>query len=227
MKKIFLILLSTLLLCGCESIPEESSIKKEDVPSVKKEEVYQDLNNTPIAFYQVNGSTLEKITTITKKLNVEEDIGVFQIYPSNEDSIVLDKGFGYSFYEKWMEYKQVAPIKIGFNMKFHLRTGEDVSYNMLTPADTFNRWEHFMNYFYDDYANREKSFYSHIENDEYTEDTLFTSLKIQSSYQILEVDSKILVTVFTYDGEDDFDDDGEYRGNSSYTFTICIPGIEC
>ena len=90
-----------------------------------------------------------------------------------------------------------------------------------------NRWEHLMNYLYDDYANKGKGFYSHIENNEYNENTLFTAIKIQSSYQVDEIDSKILLTVFTYDTEDDFDESGEYRGNSSYTMTICLEGREC
>ena len=46
-------------------------------------------------------------------------------------------------------------------------------------------------------------------------------------YQVGEVDSKILLTVFTYDTEDDFDENKEYRGNSKYTMTICLEGRKC
>jgi len=119
------------------------------------------------------------------------------------------------------------PVHLGFNLKFHLSSGEDVSYNIFYPSDCMNRWEYFMNYLYDDYANRGKGFYSHIESEEYTENTLYTAIKIQSSYQVSEVDSPITLTAFTYDGWDDFDDNMEYRGNSSYSMTICIEGMEC
>lgn len=227
MKRLGLLFLGCLILCcGCEK--EEPNLKIKTVtPDVSPEEVvpaYEDLNHTPIGIYSLNGNTLTKLTTIHKQLNVEEDIGVFQVYPSNEDTIYLDKSFADSYYEKWMSYQ---PVKLGFNLSFHLSSGEDVSYNIYYPSDCMNRWEHLMNYLYDDYANRGKGFYSHIESEEYTENTLYTAIKIQSSYQVSEIDSPILLTVFTYDGFDDFDENGKYRGNSSYTMTICPEGINC
>ena len=78
-----------------------------------------------------------------------------------------------------------------------------------------------MNYLYDDYANIGKGFYSHIEDNQYNESTLFTALKIQSSYSCSEIISPITVTVFTYDTEDDFENN-EYRGNSKQSFIINI-----
>ena len=228
MKKILLCGIMILFLCGCQK--EEANLEVKTIkPEVQKEEVetYKDQNQTPIGIYSLNGNQLKKLTTITKKPVIEEDLGVFQIYPSNENTVTLNKNFGESYYKHWQEYKKDTNLKVGFNLKFHLSTGEDVSYNILSPADCMNRWEHLMNYLYDDYANRGKGFYSHIENNEYTTDTLFTAIKIQSSYQVSEIDSKILLTVFTYDTEDDFDENHEYRGNSFYTMTICLEGREC
>ena len=83
-----------------------------------------------------------------------------------------------------------------------------------------------MTYLYDDYNNFGKSFYSHIEKEQFNENTLMTSIKIQSSYSVDQINSKISLTVFTYDSEDDFENN-EYRGNSSYTMDICIEGRPC
>ena len=83
-----------------------------------------------------------------------------------------------------------------------------------------------MNYLYDDYANQNKSFYSHIENNKMNDNTLFTAFKMQMSYSWFDIDSKIQFSVFTYDDNDDFKDN-EYRGNSIYTINICIDGISC
>ncbi len=229
MKKILLIIVLLLIVCGCsntKSNVEEKVVK----PNVQKEEVkqdYVDQNNTPIGIYQLNGNTLTKLTTITKKPVIEEDLGVFQVYPSNDNNISLNTSFGQSYYEHWQGYKKDTNLKVGFNLKFHINTGEDVSFNILKPDDCMIKWEHFMNYLYDDYVNQGKGFYSHIENKDYNENTLYTAIKIQSSYQVAEVDSKVLLTVFTYDTEDDFDDKGEYRGNSKYTMTICLEGVKC
>ena len=75
-----------------------------------------------------------------------------------------------------------------------------------------------MNYLYDDYANKDKSFYSHIESKDYNSNTLFTSIKIQSAYKCKEI-KEIILTVFTYDTDDDFINN-EYRGNSSNKLII-------
>ena len=229
MKKILLIIICILFVCGCSNVDTNKEVK-DTKPEIKKEEVkkdYIDQNKTPIAIYQLNGNFLTKLTNMNKKLIIEEDIGIFQVFPSNEDNISLDKSFGQSYYEHWQGYKSNTNLKVGFNIKFHKNNGEDVSFNILKPDDCMAKWEHFMTYLYDDYANQGKGFYSHIENKDYNENTLFTALKIQSSYQVGEVDSKILLTVFTYDTEDDFDENGEYRGNSKYTMTICPEGINC
>lgn len=229
MKKIFILLFIPLLLCSCQK--EKPNLEIKTVTPEIKEEVlipdYQDSNTTPIGIYQLNGNILTKLTTITKKPVIEEDLGIFQVYPANDDSITLNNSFADSYYNKWLEYKQDTNLKLGFNIKFHLNNGENVSFNILSPDDCMKRWEHLMTYLYDDYANRGKSFYSHIENNEYNENTLFTALKIQSSAQIDEIDSKIQLTVFTYDSEDDFDENQEYRGNSSYTLNICLEGRSC
>lgn len=218
MKKLLIPILILLLICGCtKETKKEEVIKKEKKEEpVVVEETYKDLNNTPIGIYKLNGNTLTKLTSIDKHLNVEEDIGVFQIYPSNEDVINLNTNYGESFYNEYIKYPN---IKIGFNIKYTTSAGE-TSYNILSPDNTFDHWEHLMNYLYDDYANRYSSFYSHIESDQVNENTLYTSIKLQASYSCSEI-TNIKLTVFTYDTEDDFENN-EYRGNSKYTMNINI-----
>ena len=66
-----------------------------------------------------------------------------------------------------------------------------------------------MNYLYDDYQNRGKSFYSHIESNQVTPETLYTAFKMQASYGCGDINSAIKFTVFTYDDLEDFDDDNK------------------
>ena len=224
MKKLLLVLIVLLIVCGCTKKEEVKEKPKEE----KKEEViekdtYKDENKTPIGFYKVQGNTLTKLTKINVTPVVEQDMGVFQIYPSNEDNLTIDKGFGLAFYDEWNKYNN---IKLGFNIKFSLADGRNISYNIFSPENTFDQWEYLMTYLYDDYNNFGKGFYSHIEKEQFTENTLMTSIKIQSSYSVDQINSKISLTVFTYDTEDDFDNN-EYRGNSSYTMDICLEGRPC
>lgn len=206
------------IISGCD----KKEIKKKEKKKVEVEyvEKYEDLNNTPISFYTSNDSGLVKLTKINKKLVSLEDIGIFQIYPSNEESISFNGGFGNSFYNEWMKYNTNNNLKIGYNIKFSTDE-EEISYNIFNPSNCMEKWEYLLNYLYDDYANRGKSFYSHIEENEFNENTLPTSIKLQSNDKALSIKNKILLTVFTYDSEDDFLD-GEYRGNSSSTLTICV-----
>lgn len=220
-KKIFIIFLIIILFCGCANTKKVEKKKKKKV-EVIYEEKYKDLNTTPISFYTINGNSLNKLTKINKSLVPMEDIGIFQIYPSNLDTVNLKTGFAYDFYDEWIKYNPNNNIKIGFNIKFKTDDG-DVSYNIFNPINCMDKWQYLLNYLYDDYANRGKGFYSHIEDKEFNENTLITSLKIQSSGECSKIKDKIVVTVFTYDTDDDFLE-GEYRGNSSSTLTICING---
>lgn len=216
MKKLsILIIISLLLTTACFNKEVEKINTKRKVKVDEIKETYKDSNNTPIGIYNLENNSLKKLTTLTKHLNVEEDIGIFQIYLSNEDNIQLNTNFGESFHNEWIKYNN---IKQGFNIKYTLTNNETTSYNILTPDNTFDHWEYLMNYLYDDYANRNKSFYSHIESQDYNNETLFTAIKMQSSAKCNEIKT-IELTAFTYDSEDDFLNN-EYRGNSKATLII-------
>ena len=219
LKLIIIFLIPILFICGCDKKEEKKEKKKEEKQEViVKEPEYQDSNNTPISIYSLRGNQLVKLTEDTKNLQVLDDIGLFQIYPSNEDTITINS-FGSDFYNEFSKYNTNNNLKIGFNITFETTTNETISYNILGPNNTFDKWEYLMNYLYDDYANMGKSFYSHIEEQDLHEDTLFTAIKMQCGGKINEIKDKIELTVFTYDTEDDFLD-GKYRGNSKYTYTI-------
>ena len=87
MKKILVIVVILLTICGCA---KKDEVKQETKKEEKKEEViedtYKDENTTPIGIYNLQGNTLTKLTKINKTPVVEQDLGVFQIYPSNEDT---------------------------------------------------------------------------------------------------------------------------------------------
>ena len=214
MKKLaILLIISSILIVGCKDTKTIDTKRKVAVDETT--ETYKDSNNTPIGIYSLENNNLKKLTTITKHLNVEEDIGIFQGYLSNEDNVQLTTNFGESFHNEWLKYQG---IKLGFNIKYTLNNNETTSYNILSPDNTFEHWEYLMNYLYDDYANRNKSFYSHIESTDYNSETLFTAIKMQSSGKCNEIKT-IELTAFTYDSEDDFLDN-EYRGNSKATLII-------
>ena len=231
-RRIVLIIIVLLLLTGCKSsktVEKEESKKNVEKEIVVEEEIYKDENVTPIGFYRLTGNTLQKINSIRISPKVMEDIGIYQVYPSNDDSVILNNGFGNDFYNTYIKYdNNPNKIKMGFNIKYKLTDGTSISHTILNPSMTNDKyWEYLLVYLYDDYANSGKSFYSHIEPEEYNDNTLFTAIKIQASGNISGIDKKIDLTVFTYDTEDDFDESGEYRGNSKNTLILCINSDHC
>lgn len=222
MKKRLFVLFLLFFLCACqkkESIPTPTQ-KKEENPSPVID-TYQDLNTTPISFYELKGNTLKRVHEVSGPFQSLDDIGLFQIYPSLEEEISLEEGFASSFQKEWLSYYQKSPIRMGFSLSFQKQDGEKIHYNILTPNNTMDHWEYFMAYLYDDYANLGKSSYSHMEMDDYSDSSLFTAIKLQCGGNCRETTSPIEFRVFTYDGEDDFLD-GVYRGNSQSSIMISI-----
>ena len=104
MKRLLLLLLLCIFICGCakeETIVEEKKDEEQQEEVVEVIPTYEDLNTTPIGIYQLQGNTLTRLHEIHKTLNIEEDIGIFQVYPSNEEVIYLQDSFANSFYQKF------------------------------------------------------------------------------------------------------------------------------
>lgn len=231
MKKIFIILLSLFLVTGCSLFNKEEKVNTNNQNEIKKEEImdepinnepiYQDDNNTPIALYERNGSKLKKLSEYSDKVNIKKDIKTFQAFPSNEEEINHSgKRYADYYYEKWNDVNHDKKYKVGFNLKYTLSDGTNISQNILGPSTTQTNYDYIEVYLYDAYKHRNDSFYSHIEEREYNDETLITSIKLTAGSKFNDIKSKITLTVFTYDA-DDFDEiTNEYRGNSKYSVII-------
>ena len=114
------------------------------------------------------------------------------------------------------EYNGIDNYKVGFNIKFILNDGTSYSGNFLEP-DIYKFSDYFYVYLYDDVNQADGVVYSHLENME--DNTILTSIKIYAVGGIDNVEN-IILSAFTYDSLDDFDSDGNYRGNSIYVIRI-------
>lgn len=219
MKKI-LIIFACFILCACGS--KKTIEVKETNNNVKKDkeikDTYKDDNNTIVGLYLEKGKALELVTDYSTDIVSGKDIGVYQIYFSNDNTINLDSKFGEEYYNKFISLENHDNIKVGFNIKYSLSNGENINQTITNPSNTITNG-YIPTYLYDDYKNRYSNFYSHIEENDYNDDTLFTSIKLYANSIDMLV-SDIKLTVFTYDTLDDFDIDGNYRGNSKYTVNI-------
>lgn len=218
MKKAIIICMC-FILCACGSKKNNVVKKTNNIKKVEEvKDTYKDDNNTIVGLYLEKGRTLELVTDYSTDIVSGKDIGVYQIYFSNDNIVNLNNKFGEEYYNKIISLDNLENIKVGFNIKYSLSNGENINQTITNPSNTITNG-YILNYLYDDYKNRNSNFYSHIEESEYNDDTLFTSIKLYANSVDMLI-SNIELTVFTYDTEDDFDEFGNYRGNSKYTVNI-------
>ena len=219
-KKIqVILLLGFLILTGCKSKKEEikkekKEIKPQEQEELKKEEEkYIDNNPIIIGLYE-DYSTLVK-DYYTDKTSLKDLF--FSAFYTNDESIV--QGYVKNRFLNYMNnYENVNDYKIGYTISFYVGD-EYISKTITEITDEYVFNPYFYVYLYDDVNQEIGAWYSHLTKNDVQDYNIFTSIKLYL-VEIDKVTSPIELTVFTYDTEDDFDDKGNYRGNSKYTINI-------
>lgn len=223
MKKICLILLF-LFLSSCslkEEKGENNNISEENIATentVIEEDKYTDDNPIKLGLFLYDNNYYNKSklkdTYYTDFVN-GQDIGSFEVFLTDEE-MVNGTNFKNTWNKYYDNYDDIDNYKVGFNIKFILNDGTSYGSNFLEP-DNYKFGDYFYVYLYDDVNQADGAFYSHLES--MNDNTLLTSIKIYAVDGIDKVENFIL-SVFTYDSEDDFDEEGNYRGNSIYAIRI-------
>ena len=220
MKKIVLIIF-VLFLSACtkekENITVNEKINTEEESNVL-EERYVDDNPIKLGLFLYDNNYNNEevlVDAYYTEFISGVDIGSFEVFYTDEKTIN-----GSSFKDTWNKYYNnytgIENYKIGYNIKFILSDGTNFNGNFLEP-DIYRFGDYFYVYLYDDIHQDDGVIYSHLENT--NEDTLITSIKIYAVDGIDNVEN-IILSVFTYDSDDDFDSDGNYIGNSRYAIRI-------
>ena len=164
MKKVIILIFCLVLFTGCTTNKikkKDEKVKEKKVEEVK--EIYKDENDMPISFYENN----KKITTKNVAFKVGQDLGVFQVFPSTEDNIEKWS----DFYNEWNKYDSSNKTKIGYNISYTLKDGKNISHTIVDPSNTMDYEGYIAVFLYDDYNNRDKSWYSHVEEKDYNDNT--------------------------------------------------------
>lgn len=206
---------------------EQARIAEEERVNAEKEAEYQKFlnenvyNNTiPIGLYTYQNG--KKVLTREFYCDWSRDsiFGLFYAVASNEES-VPNTDFETLFESYWNKNEGAENYKIGYNIKFSLDTGEVINKRILNPEDTDSLFANIQFYLYDDVTYMPGRRYYHMRQFEMTEETMLTSVKLVGYKETKGVNGPIELTVFTYDGEEDFDPEtGEYLGNSKFTTKI-------
>lgn len=211
---IFVLFLSSCSIKGKEDIMINDEFYEDTI--VDKEE-YIDDNQIKLGLFlrDNNYNNKERLEdTYYTEFVSGEDIGLFEVFLT-DDKMVDGTSFKNLWDKYYKEYDDIDDYKIGFNIKFILEDGTNYNGNFLAP-DIYKFSDYFFVYLYDD-VHQNNDTYGHLEN--MNEDTLLTSVKISARDGIDKVENLIL-SVFSYDSEDDFDEEGNYIGNSIYVIRI-------
>lgn len=223
MKKIILIMLSLILLVGCNKKEERQNEviddKKDNVESEEKEK-YIDNNPIELSFYMYYGKNTnrKRLETYQTPFITGQDLCSLEIYYTKDETLGINsqKNLWNQYYQN---YPNINNYKIGYKISFTNAHNENISKYILSPKDTEEVFNYIQLYLYDDIHVQEGIWYSHVTEEEYNANTLLTSIKLTGGDKASEVISDITLEVFTYD-DDDFDEEGNYRGKSKASIII-------
>ena len=213
MKIITLVLLLFLTGCSKENIVNEVK----GVENTLKAENYVDDNPIKIGLYKNINGVYKIQKEFISSMKSLKDIGVFSIILSNQEE---ERGRIKNLYASYSSnYENFSHYKIGYELIINLNDGTSIKETVLKP-------KYFTNYTFSDYLYiwlyddiNNSGWYSHIEENEYNDSTVMTSIKLMATEKGNQEIKNVLVTAFTYD-EDDFDSKNNYRGVSKYTLNI-------
>ncbi len=153
-----------------------------------------------------------------------QDILSLEAYATDEESFPLSVGAGQALMDKWNGYWNAwegsENCKIGFIVDFTLQDGTSIHQVIRKPEDVLGYRPYLENYLYDDVHQVPGAWYSHLETTDVDEETVITSIKFTAGQEYEQIQGNIVVTVFVYNSDEDFDENGEYKGDVSASVTL-------
>lgn len=193
---------------------ESSSLKEPDTPK------YVDNNPIKLGIYDKNSSNTKRILLkeVTKPWTYHKDIIEYNVFYSQDEEI--DATRLATCFDKYagLYDEDVSKYRIGYKVQFTINDTE-INKTIISPKDVEEFYDYLEVYLYDGYHRAPGEWYSHTTEEEFNEKTLLLGIKLTAGKKVEQINSDITLTAFSYDS-DDFDENGDYRGNSKYSITI-------
>jgi hypothetical protein len=216
MKKLLIPLFIILLLVGCGK--EEKKKEKNEEPElivVEDGKKYQDDNQVKVGLYKNNKLIDHDFYAKFQDRNILVMWNIF--YTDNET--VENDSVKENYMRYYNSYQNIENYKTGFYVSFYV--GDKLYEKTVLNCDVeFDLDPYIYIYLYDDVNRKPGDIFIHITPDVENENTIYSSIKLYNALYSDQITSPITLSVFTYNGEDDFDSNGYYRGDSIYTVTI-------
>lgn len=223
MKKIVLLIGVIFCLTGCLDVFKSKPVKQIEEPKTEEkeeivEEVYEDNNQIKVGLYDNTGNKFNIYKSYNKKMSPDVDLDYYQIVFSDDEEVTFSGNREDYIKSLWDGIE--TPFTLGIILEYETKNDGLIKHVIYKPDNTLQYQDYIGVYLYDAVSHKYDKWYSHITPEEFNDNTYITSFKITPGSRIEEITSPIKVSVFTYDTEDDFDKDGNYRGNSIYTIEI-------
>ena len=216
MKYIVIILL-LITITGCKKDDGHNKVRDIDkidaVDNYGYDDNYNDTNPIKVGLYYNN--KLVKETSFSKANHKE--VGTYNAYYTNKDNVESDSVKN-NWYRYFKQYENIKDYKTGFYVSFEV-DGKKYEETILDPSSKHKLTPYLYIYLYDSYNYKPGTTYTHLEVDDVTDNTVYTSIKLYLAQEGNKITSPITLEVFTYkDG--DINESGYYRGNSKYSMKV-------
>lgn len=229
MKKIIIILISILIIIGgvylinSKNNTDSSQNTNTNQTTENITVTYIDDNPIKIGIYNTNSSNTKRVLVneFSSSWKYHTDINTFNVFFTNESEI--DNTRIPTCFDKYIaNYEEdVSMYRIGYHVSFSTEDGV-VNKTIISPTDTEDFYNYLEIYLYDGYHRKPGEWYSHTTEADFTKNTLLTGIKLTAGVEIEKITSDITLTAFSYSINDneDFDENGNYRGNSKYSVVV-------
>lgn len=179
-----------------------------------------------IYIYDENNACREFVSDVYEsKWESGSDIMCFEVINTHEQTIP-GRVFKYMWEPVWFTADDSGQYRIGYCVDFVINNSQNgqktnVRKMIFEPKDTLEYKEYMEFYLYDDYHQTPGVWYSHVEQNQYDDETLLTSIKFTAGKNVAAIDGEVALTAFIYDPKaNQFDAAGNFTGSSKHTITV-------
>ncbi len=214
MKKILLLFSISFILIGCSNNDEVNVIVNDNnnIEPIKEEKIEEE--KIDIGMYLYTGSGRDLIDNYETDFILNQDLVSIEVYNTTISSLsnAKQKDLWYQYYD---QYKSLNP-KIAYHIKFSTTDSGIIDKTIYSPSDTEDIYDYMQIYLYDDINQEDNTFYIHISEDEFNDNTILSSIKLTGSTKTDNINSDIELGAFMYtDINTDY-----YDTNNKYSVII-------
>ena len=196
MKKILLLFSISFILIGCSNNDEVNVIVNDNnnIEPIKEEKIEEE--KIDIGMYLYTGSGRDLIDNYETDFILNQDLVSIEVYNTTISSLsnAKQKDLWYQYYD---QYKSLNP-KIAYHIKFSTTDSGIIDKTIYSPSDTEDIYDYMQIYLYDDINQEDNTFYIHISEDEFNDNTILSSIKLTGSTKTDNINSDIELGAFMY-----------------------------